>query len=76
MEISRKDWKLFREKLPVWQENCMSLLIKGYITLLTTEDKCNIKGAKNETKSLLVIFNRLYNILCVRKESMRRNNRE
>ena len=39
MEISRKDWKLFREKLPVWQENCMSLLIKGYITLLTTEDK-------------------------------------
>ena len=39
MEISKKDWKLFREKLPVWQENYMSRLIKEYITLLTIEDK-------------------------------------
>lgn len=39
MEISKRDWKIFREKLPVWQENYMSRLIKEYITLLSKEDK-------------------------------------
>lgn len=39
MEISKKDWKLFREKLPVWQENYMSRLIEEYMILLRDENK-------------------------------------
>lgn len=33
-EISKKDWKLFREKLAGWQENYMEHLNKKYIALL------------------------------------------
>lgn len=29
VEISKKDWKLFREKVPDWQEHYMEGLIKG-----------------------------------------------
>lgn len=39
MEISKKDWKLFREKLAVWQENYMARLIKEYIALLSAGDR-------------------------------------
>ncbi len=39
MEISKKDWKLFREKLAGWQENYMAQLNKEYMTLLSSEDK-------------------------------------
>ena len=31
MEISKSDWKLFREKLPDWQENYVERLLKRYI---------------------------------------------
>ena len=39
MEISKRDWKLFREKLAVWQENYMARLIKEYIALLSAGDR-------------------------------------
>lgn len=39
MDISKHDWKLFREKLPVWQENYMDRLNREYIVLLSAEDK-------------------------------------
>lgn len=39
MEISKKDWELFREKLAVWQENYMARLIKEYIALLSAGDR-------------------------------------
>ncbi len=39
MEISKKDWKLFREKLVGWQENYMAQLNKEYMALLSSEDK-------------------------------------
>ncbi len=39
MEISKKDWKLFREKLAVWQEKYMNKLTKEYIELLNDENK-------------------------------------
>ena len=39
MEISKKDWKLFREKLAVWQENYMNKLTKEYMELLSDENK-------------------------------------
>ena len=37
MEISKNDWRLFREKLPEWQENYMDRLINEYISLLNKE---------------------------------------
>ena len=38
-DISKSDWKLFREKLPDWQEAYMERLIKDYIKLL--QKKCD-----------------------------------
>ena len=31
MNISKKDWKLFRERLSDWQENYMEGLVKEYV---------------------------------------------
>lgn len=39
MDISKRDWKLFREKVPAWQENYMESLIREYITFLNDKDK-------------------------------------
>ena len=36
MEISKADWKLFRERVPEWQEYYMEQLIKEYIDLLSS----------------------------------------
>lgn len=38
-EISKKDWKLFREKLPGWQEKYMERLCKEYIAFLSAENE-------------------------------------
>ncbi len=35
VEISKQDWKLFRERLPEWQEHYMERLAKEYIDLLS-----------------------------------------
>lgn len=35
VEVSKKDWKLFRERLPEWQEAYMERLTKKYIRLLS-----------------------------------------
>lgn len=34
IEISKKDWKLFRDKIAIWQENFIDRLNKEYIELL------------------------------------------
>lgn len=36
VEISKKDWKLFRERVPKWQEHYMERLAKEYIELLSS----------------------------------------
>ena len=36
MEITKADWKLFREKLPGWQEHYMEKLANEYIKLLSS----------------------------------------
>lgn len=36
IEISKRDWKLFREKVPEWQEHYMEELTKKYIELLSS----------------------------------------
>ncbi|MBQ3974703.1 MAG: multidrug transporter, partial [Lachnospiraceae bacterium] len=35
-EISKADWKLFREKVPEWQERYMEKLVQKYVKLLTS----------------------------------------
>lgn len=35
IEISKSDWKLFREKVPKWQEHYMERLTSEYIELLS-----------------------------------------
>ena len=36
MEISKADWKLFRERVSGWQEHYMEQLAKEYVELLTS----------------------------------------
>ena len=35
VEISKKDWRLYRERLPEWQEHFMERLVKEYMELLS-----------------------------------------
>ena len=39
MDISKKDWKLFRERLSDWQEKYMEGLIKEYVNFLNGDKK-------------------------------------
>ena len=39
MEVSKSDWKLFREKIGDWQENYMERLEQEYISLLSDDGK-------------------------------------
>ena len=43
MNISKSDWKLFREKLPEWQESYMERLNNEYVALLTSNEKASDK---------------------------------
>ena len=38
MELSRNDWKLFRERLPGWQERYMDKLTREYAEFLTNDN--------------------------------------
>ena len=37
-EISEKDWRLFREKLPIWQDTYIDKLNQEYIEILSYSD--------------------------------------
>ena len=41
--VKEKDWKLFRKKLPVWQEVYMERLTKEYAELLNGDDAASEK---------------------------------
>ena len=43
VEVSKQDWKLFRIKLPDWQEAYMERLNKEYIELLLEEGNASDK---------------------------------
>ena len=43
MEISKKDWTLFREKVPQWQEAFMARLNREYIELLSGDGSASEK---------------------------------
>ncbi len=42
-EIPEKDWKLFRVKLPMWQETYMDKLNQEYIEILSSSDNLSNK---------------------------------
>lgn len=39
MDISKKDWRLFRERLSEWQERYMEGLVKEYVNFLNDDTK-------------------------------------
>jgi len=40
-ELDESDWKLFRERIPVWQERFMGKLVDDYATLLSSDKKAS-----------------------------------
>ena len=44
MDISKKDWKLFRERLSDWQEKYMESLVKEYANFLNQRNSGNLKN--------------------------------
>lgn len=43
MQISERDWKIFRKKIPDWQERYMERLEMEYIALLQNEKNASTK---------------------------------
>lgn len=43
MQISERDWKIFRKKIPDWQERYMERLEAEYIVLLQNEKSASAK---------------------------------
>lgn len=41
MDISKRDWQLFRTQLPEWQERYMDTINKSYIELLSRPGKAS-----------------------------------
>lgn len=41
VQVNEKDWKLFRKKLPEWQEKYMDRLCNEYIKILTSKEKAS-----------------------------------
>ena len=50
MEISKADWKLFQDRLRLWQENYMQRLIDGYIEMLQRPENASSKFWQLERK--------------------------
>ena len=56
MEISKRDWKLFREYVPKWQTRYIGKLNREYIELLSSDGDAadhfwELKSASGKTKS-------------------------
>lgn len=50
IEISKQDWKLFQEKVPVWQEKYMERLVREYIEFLESSKPASSKFWELEKK--------------------------
>ena len=49
-DFSEKDWKLFRKKLPGWQEAYMERLCKEYIDLLSSDSNATDRFCELEKR--------------------------
>lgn len=76
MQISEHDWKIFRKKIPDWQERYMERLEIEYIALLQNEKNASTKfwelekRIRQDKKSLGVIIDMrrstaIRNIVCL-----------
>lgn len=76
MQISERDWKIFRKKIPNWQECYMERLAVEYIALLQTDKSASAKfwelekRIKQDKKSPGVIIDMrrstaINNIICL-----------
>lgn len=43
MEVSKKDWKLYREKIAEWQESYMEKLVATYVDYLNGDEPASTK---------------------------------
>lgn len=50
IEISKQDWKLFQEKVPVWQEKYMDRLVREYVDFLKSDKPASSKFWEIEKK--------------------------
>ena len=50
MEISKADWKLFQDRLRLWQENYMERLLGEYIKMLQGPENASSKFQQFERK--------------------------
>lgn len=50
MQISERDWKIFRKKIPNWQECYMERLVAEYIALLQTDKSASAKFGELEKR--------------------------
>lgn len=50
MEVSKSDWKLFRERIGDWQEAYMERLVKEYVDLLVGAENASDKFWKLEER--------------------------
>lgn len=53
MEISKADWKLYRERVSDWQEHYMEQITKEYVELLTSPGNASdhFLGTRKENKT-------------------------
>ena len=42
MEISKRDWKLFCDKIPEWQERHMDALLREYVALINSPGDASV----------------------------------
>ena len=69
MEPSKKDWKLFRDKINGWQESYMERLVKEYTVLLNDNLPASSKFWELE-KRIKMDKNKTGVILNLRKQEM------
>ena len=69
MQPSKNDWKLFREKITIWQEAYMEKLVYEYSLLLNSDLPSSIKFWELE-KRLKMDKNKPGVILSLRKQEM------
>ena len=50
LQITERDWKIFRKKIPDWQEAYMEQLVKEYIMLLQSEKTASSKFGELEKR--------------------------
>ncbi len=68
-EISKEDWKLFRERLPLWQERYMEQLLEEYAVIIAKTENASTRFWELNNKMKTDVKNPGVQ-LCMRKSDM------